>query len=383
MLNHSPQKIVKKLIERNSPYWRLHRSLIFISPLILGLSLILTACPSISDNTQTLADTSSTPSDQPMLTHSKYETTPGPYNVKIVENIELTKPSGDPLPLKIYYPDEKQKFPIVIFSHGTGGSKDDYGELGRFWASHGYIVLHPTHEDSLALRGESAGGGNLRRILAQILRDPDSWQQRFKDISIVIDSLKKLENDVPELKGKMNINEIGVGGHSYGAYTAQVIGGATIDLPNGKTEQSFADHRVKSVLLLSPQGAGQQGLTRSSWNHMTLPMMVMTGSLDGGAQGQGPEWKMEPFEFAPPGNKYLVFIQKAHHFSFGGRGEQPQENQPLGRQARQQQTIFNYVKIASLSYWDAYLKNNEEAKKYLKNQQLAKDSNQAVSISTK
>jgi predicted dienelactone hydrolase len=365
--------------------------------LILAADCSLIACSKFA-NYSTLSNSSLDHENKPMSPNFLYTATPGSYQVSVIDELSLTKVSGKQLPLKIYYPQGQGKFPVIIFSHGTGGSKDSYSRLGEFWASHGYISIHPTHADSLALRGETIGEGNLRRILASILKDSDSWQERASDISLIIDSLSKIENQAPQLKGKIDSDHLGVGGHSFGAYTAQLIGGATIDIPNGPKGKSFADHRVKSVLLLSPQGTGQQGLTRSSWDQMKLPMMVITGSLDGGAQGQGPEWKKEPFEFAPLGNKYLIFIQNANHFSFGGNlvqerglgdasenlsGTTSNEPRISPRRGRQQELIFDYVKITSLAFWDGYLKDNNNAQDYLKNKRLQVDSKGSVSISIK
>lgn len=68
--------------------------------------------------------------------------------IGIVDNFVLTDAvRARPLPLKIYYPQQEHPggYPVVIFSHGSGGSKDGYSYLGRFWAENGYVVIHATH----------------------------------------------------------------------------------------------------------------------------------------------------------------------------------------------------------------------------------------------
>src|SRR5690242_13837978 len=53
------------------------------------------------------------------------------------------------LPVKIYYPKSgTAPHPIILFSHGLGASREDYGYLARFLASHGYIQLHLQHAGS-------------------------------------------------------------------------------------------------------------------------------------------------------------------------------------------------------------------------------------------
>src|SRR6185295_15877755 len=53
------------------------------------------------------------------------------------------------VPVKIYYPQKGQgPFPVIIFSHGLGGSREGYEYLGRHWASHGYVSVHVQHQGS-------------------------------------------------------------------------------------------------------------------------------------------------------------------------------------------------------------------------------------------
>src|ERR1035438_4607007 len=71
-----------------------------------------------------------------------------PASIEIVDNYELNDASRSrQLPIKIYYPQQERAggYPVVIFSHGSGGSKDGYSYLGRFWAENGYVVIHVTH----------------------------------------------------------------------------------------------------------------------------------------------------------------------------------------------------------------------------------------------
>ena len=168
------------------------------------------------------------------------------------------------------------------------------------------------------------------------------------DVAFILDSTEQLTAQLLALRGRIDVTRIGVGGHSLGAYTTMLIGGVTADIGEQKA-RSFKDDRVRCILPISGQGTGQQGLTASSWANLKLPMMTMTGSLDKGAGGQGPEWKQEPFKFCPAGDKYLVFIEGANHVSFGGNGS---------RDAG----IADAVKQSTLAFWNAYLKDDAVAK---------------------
>ena len=69
--------------------------------------------------------------------------------VQVADDIVLRDAGrGRELPIKVYYPLESGRYPLIIFSHGLGGSKEDYEYLGRYWASRGYVSIHPQHPAS-------------------------------------------------------------------------------------------------------------------------------------------------------------------------------------------------------------------------------------------
>jgi predicted dienelactone hydrolase len=115
------------------------------------------------------------------------------FPVGTIENLVLHDSSRNrEVPLKIYYPQTQNpssKFPIIFFSHGAGGSKDGYGYLGKFWASHGYICIHPDHEGSdsrIIRRGRPL---LTLRAIKQSVQNPENLINRPLDISFILDSL--------------------------------------------------------------------------------------------------------------------------------------------------------------------------------------------------
>lgn len=158
-----------------------------------------------------------------------------------------------------------------------------------------------------------------------------------------------------------------------GAFTAEVVAGALVDLP-GQPGVSFADPRVKAVLLISPPGPGEFDLTSHSWNHVSPPFLSITGSRDLGVEKQSPEWRQIPFERSRPGDKYQVFIQGADHLSYIAA------KTLLRGRATRGESIFGYTSSASLAFWDAYLKADPMAKMYLQSGALPDFSHDAVKL---
>lgn len=270
---------------------------------------------------------------------------------------------GKDLECRVHFPETGDRLPLIVFSHGFGADKTAFAAISQHVAAQGYVIVHPSHADGFGRSGKKegvAGFGALRSGggLAGLLSDPSKIEGRVGDVVLVIESIEKLYTKIPALKGRIDPARIGVGGHSYGAYTSMLIGGVTADIGEVKA-RSFADPRVRCILPISGQGTGQQGLTESSWAQLKLPMMTMTGSRDQGAGGQGPDWKKEPYKFSPPGDKYLVFIEGATHVSFGGLG---------GRNS----AITEVVKATTVAFWDAYLKDDAKAKAALKSGDVVK-----------
>lgn len=168
---------------------------------------------------------------------------------------------------------------------------------------------------------------------------------------------------------------IGVGGHSFGANTAQLVGGAAAFLPGGA--RSFEDKRVSAVMLLSGQGPGEM-LTEKSWAHFARPMLVMTGSRDGPTRtGQPAEWRKKPYELSPPGDKYLVWVDGLDHGYGGITGVN------FNPRNKPNPDHVAWTKIVTRAFWDAYLKQSQEARAYLESGKLDAFSKETLKITHK
>ena len=300
----------------------------------------------------------------------------GPYAVTEVGDLVLhdAKRNKD-VHVRIFYPNKAGKYPVIIFSHGAGGSQNCCDGLTRHWATYGYVTIQPTHEDS-AVQRRNTGEESIQfgKAVRDALKNPALWESRPLDIAYLLDTLPTLGNRVPGLVGELDTERVGVGGHSMGSYTAEAIAGAIVDLP-GHPDMNFADPRVKAVLCLSPQGPGQFGLTEHSFDQIALPYIGMTGSLDSLGPLASPAWHKVPFERSRAGDKFHVFIAGANHMSF------ITPRTLLRNHSEQGGAIFDDTNSASLAFWDAYLKGDARAKSYLESDALDKSSHGAAKLS--
>jgi predicted dienelactone hydrolase len=262
-----------------------------------------------------------TPATQPA---ALYKSAPGPWAVAIRDEEWLDGKRNRAIPVRIYIPsnsDAPTPRPLIIISHGWGGSRTTYRYFAEHLASYGYLVISPTHKGSdtaAALAGAIAGqnpAAGVRSAMLEGVNDPENLRNRPKDISFVIDEISRH----PDLVKLVDLTHIGMAGHSFGAYTAMAIGGMSVDLPERK-KTSLRDPRVKAVLPMSPQGSGFLGITPSAWDHFAVPVLFLTGTKDYGSGGRAATWRDEPFQAIHTAPEWIVTIIDATHMTFARPG---------------------------------------------------------------
>ncbi len=174
-----------------------------------------------------------------------------PVPVVSIRPIVLPAPDrGDDLQVRVTAPRSGRELPIIVFSHGFGFSMDAYGPLVDFWAAHGFVVIQPTHLDSVTLG-----------LAPDDPRTPHIWRFRIEDLARVLDELDRIEASVPDLRGRLERDRIAAAGHSYGATTASALLGARILDPEGRAGEDMSDPRVAAGVLLALAGTGGENLT--------------------------------------------------------------------------------------------------------------------------
>jgi len=203
-----------------------------------------------------------------------------------------------------------QNMPVIVWSHGAFGSHTAYVPLAEYWASHGYLVLQPTHSDSM----REGTKPNVKNPL--VFKD---WDDRPREVSYLIDQLQNLQTLIPAIKGRVDAGKIGIGGHSFGAHTAQLLAGMQVKRFMGGGERyDFLEKRAQAFVIVSPQGTSNQ-IDAAALAKMDAPFLMITGTNDNAANnGKDYIWRLEAWNHAPAGpNRYLLLMQGAHH-GFGG-----------------------------------------------------------------
>ena len=262
------------------------------------------------------------------------------------------------VPVKIYAPEGNGLFPVLLFSHGLGGSRDAGGEWAEHWASHGYLVLalqHPGSDASL-WRGAATPADAARGMRSGMTAE--QYVVRVEDVRFVIDELARRRDARDPIAAKADLRRIGMSGHSFGAQTTQAIAGERFPVP-----AKLAEPRVRAAIAFSPSARGAETALGERFGGIAMPFFSITGTRDGDVAGTGatPDNRTLPFRYMQPPDKYLLVLAGADHMVFNG---QPGlRRAPSAAEAAQ----GGAVKAATIAFWDAYLKDDARAKTWLAN----------------
>lgn len=185
------------------------------------------------------------------------------------------------------------KFPLIVISHGNGGSHLLYRTISTQLAKNGYIVAMLEHY----------GNNRNNNILENTT---ENLETRPRHVSLTIDFLLS-DNWFNE---NIAQNRIGVIGHSMGGYTALALAGGVPRTKEGVVVEVAPDFRIKAIVLLAPG----TGWFMNSLEKVTVPILMFTAEHD----PITPKWNGEiVLNFVPDKSKVIFHeVENAGHFSF-------------------------------------------------------------------
>ena len=157
-------------------------------------------------------------------------------------------------------------FPLVVYSHGSGGLRYLHSSYTEALASYGYVVAAPDHTGNTVFDRLSGGGAPFQEIAFD----------RPNDVAEVITSFTdRADPAAGPFATAVDADRVAVTGHSFGGYTAIAIAtGVTTELG-----EFAADERVDAIIPLAP-ATGDTLLTDARLGALDVPMMVVVGTDD-------------------------------------------------------------------------------------------------------
>jgi dienelactone hydrolase len=151
-----------------------------------------------------------------------------------------------PVPVRLWLPSSatpQRPVPLVVFSHGLGGSRFGYRYLGSHWASEGVASLHVQHVGSDNSLWSADGRLGLLRRMRQAAQESEAIA-RVLDLRFALDQL--LGDDIGR---RIDSRQVIAAGHSYGANTTLLAAGAQVDRPGPPVE--LREPRLRAAIVIS------------------------------------------------------------------------------------------------------------------------------------
>ena len=307
------------------------------------LALLLLAVPAPGFAKSVVAKPAPAPAAKPKT----YKADPGPSIVTAVLLDWRDASRSRPVPVKIYAPATGAgPFPVIVFSHGLGGSREGYEYLGRHWASWGYVSVHVEHlgSDTTALKK----GGRILKSLREAAGDPRNAVARPLDVRFVLDQLERLNQGGSPLAHRLDLTRIGMAGHSFGSWTTMAVAGQG---------GNFAEPRFKAAIAMSTPVPKQKDYDRV-YRDVHIPILHMTGTEDDSPVGETKAAERRiAYDHIQGVDQYLVTFQGGDHMVFSGR---------LFQTERPKDPVFHSLILqGTTAFWDSYLKGDAAAKAWL------------------
>jgi predicted dienelactone hydrolase len=258
---------------------------------------------------------------------------PGPLEVAPEQVWQLTDTSRNRhFRVLVYQPQQwlPGKTPVIVFSHGLASRPEDFSDRAKQLASYGYLVVMPQHPGSDTQQLDKLLSGYSGEVFEE-----SEFIDRPRDVSYVLDELER--RNAAEFGGRLDLNAVGVFGHSFGGYTALMLAGAEIDFdslasdchrdvwsPNlalllecralelPRQTYRLRDERVKAIFVANPVTGtifGARGLAP-----VKIPVLMAGGSSDPATPVAIEQ--LRAFVWLGSQDKYLALVKGQAHVNF-------------------------------------------------------------------
>lgn len=267
----------------------------------------------------------------------------------------------------------QQSYPVVIFSHGAFGVRKSNASAFRELASHGYIVASIDHTYHSFYT--SFADGSILPVNMNFLNDvmniqtgnlpaekvfdiTHAWLKlRTDDIGLVIDSLEsgKLGTSGSVLNGHMDLNKIGLFGHSLGGAAAAQVCRAREDVS--------AAIVLDGTMIGDVTGISSDHKEIITGERFTKPLMLMYGSLFQNPYAQETSYRANINAFRNAANKaYALCIKDSGHLNFTDLARiSPFLSKMLGIGSIDSMECIKLVNAYTLAFFDESLKGKSSS----------------------
>lgn len=294
----------------------------------------------------------------------------GPHQVQTLSEVWLDEFRQREVPVKVYYPVGVSKAaPVILFSHGLGGSREGYGYLGEHWASHGLVSVHLQHAGSDEAVWKNVPWWKRKAALKAATQDLDAIIDRPDDVTFALTKLAEIEQQPKHpLHGIADAKNAAVAGHSFGAFTVLAVAGQQFETPEGTF--SFGDERLKAAIAMSPNKPKKRQDFEGAFAEIALPLLHLTGTLDTSPISPTVKAKdrTEPYQRIPHPEQHLLVLNGGDHSVFAGKRWRRGTGDPA-----KDPRFHDLIKASTTAFWKAYLQQDQSALSWLADGPFARE----------
>jgi predicted dienelactone hydrolase len=244
----------------------------------------------------------------------------------------------------------KGRFPVVVFSHGNGGTRHQNTFWCDYLASHGYIVVSPDH----------TGNARMTIIDGKVIpfqagERAQSAKDRPLDMSFLLDQMILWDKGADKrFAGRIDTEHAAAAGMSFGSYTVHWV--------------ADRDTRFKAIVAMS--GAPPEHA------NLSVPSLRMLGTEDK-TLGVAGNSAIRDNHRKHTGPSYLLELKNGGHFSFTdmfkinksfgdgvGQGKRRESGEPF--EFTDMETTYKIINSYSVAFLGYYLKGQQEYMTFLR-----------------
>lgn len=248
---------------------------------------------------------------------SKAQSSEPPYVVTDFNWVDQVR--SRPVPVRLYWPRDavaEASTPLVVFSHGIGGSRQGYSYLGKHLSARGIACLHVQHVGSDA----ELWRGNPFSLIGRLQAAAQEREAiaRATDVRFALDRM--LADEMGSLGAAVDRQRLVAAGHSYGANTTLLTVGAQV-VREGRAIDCLDSRFSAAVVISAPPFYGEHDLA-GILSRIAVPTMHVTATDDvieipGYHSGAGD--RLDIFNAIPHPDKMLAVFRGGSHSMFTDR----------------------------------------------------------------
>ena len=252
------------------------------------------------------------------------------------------------IPYKLYVPDGPGPFAVVVHSHGLGGSREGSTYILEQVAAAGFVVFalqHPGSDTAIPGRAdvlETRGRLGLATTLGEAAR------LRYGDLPFAVRQIDAMQTAAGPARGKLDLQRIGMSGHSFGALSTLVAAGQAVARA---PVDGWREPRLRAAIVYSPNKPMLMD-ARTALAAVTIPMLHFTGTEDRTRFDleKTPWERTAAFQAIDRADQFLVVLTGGDHMIFNGQRATRSPTPEAHRRLIVDETI---------RFWRAYLAGDQ------------------------